>query len=101
MAAEVDAQMAAAAAAANGSGAGGRHYAELKTYMIPRHQKAAADMYNVKHPRWWLQSWLAGVPTLVLGGRDQTGCLRKVCGGVVVNDSPCEGLGPCETWRVA
>lgn len=47
-------------------------------FSIPRHQKATADMYTVKHPRWWVQSYLAGVPTMVLGGRDQGGNLIKV-----------------------
>jgi RAT1-interacting protein len=35
-------------------------------------------MYSQKHPRWWLQSYLAGVSTLVLGGRDKQGKLLKV-----------------------
>lgn len=45
---------------------------------IPRHAKAVAELYGKKHPRWWVQSYLAGIPTLVLGGRDQTGTLHKV-----------------------
>lgn len=45
---------------------------------LPRHGKHVADMYSLKHPRWWVQSYLAGVPTLVLGGRDGGGSLVKV-----------------------
>lgn len=36
-------------------------------------------MYKDKHPRWWVQSYLAGISTLVLGGRDHNGHLHKVC----------------------
>ncbi len=45
---------------------------------VPGHAAALARMYNSKHPRWWLQSYLAGVPYLVLGGRDPHGTLVKV-----------------------
>jgi RAT1-interacting protein len=49
---------------------------------LPRHNRATADIYSIKHPRWWVQSYLAGVPTLVLGCRDQQGNLIKVRGMV-------------------
>ena len=35
------------------------------------------------HARRWVQSFLAGVPTLMLGGRDEAGILREVGGGLV------------------
>ncbi|WIA33467.1 hypothetical protein OEZ86_006597 [Tetradesmus obliquus] len=57
---------------------GGRPYVELKTYKMPAHSRAVAIMYKDKHPRWWLQSFLAGVTTLVLGARNHTGQLLKV-----------------------
>jgi RAI1 like PD-(D/E)XK nuclease len=46
---------------------------------VPGHAKAVGVMYKEKHPRWWVQSFLAGVDTLVLGGRDHNGQLLKVC----------------------
>lgn len=53
-------------------------YLELKTFKLPQHAGQEARMYEDKYPRWWLQSFLAGVPTLVLGGRDGSGMLQKV-----------------------
>lgn len=47
---------------------------------MPAHSRAVAIMYKDKHPRWWLQSFLAGVTTLVLGARNHTGQLLKVPG---------------------
>ena len=48
---------------------------------IPSHPRAEAVMYGEKHPRWWVQSFLAGVPLMVLGGRDDKGMLQKVSRG--------------------
>jgi hypothetical protein len=45
---------------------------------MPAHGKAVAVVYKEKHPRWWLQSFLGGVATLVLGARNHTGQLLKV-----------------------
>eukprot|EP00878_Enallax_costatus_P037428 GHUV01042278.1.p1 GENE.GHUV01042278.1~~GHUV01042278.1.p1 ORF type:complete len:214 (+),score=57.23 GHUV01042278.1:345-986(+) len=56
----------------------GRPYVELKTYKIAAHSKAVGALYKEKHPRWWVQSYLAGISTLVLGGRDHNGQLHKV-----------------------
>ncbi|GIL54992.1 hypothetical protein Vafri_10666 [Volvox africanus] len=53
-------------------------YAELKTYVVPQGERGIQRLYQEKYPRWWLQSFLAGVPTLVLGGRDRDGIIRKV-----------------------
>jgi RAT1-interacting protein len=43
---------------------------ELKTYRLPRHAGQQRTLHAFKHPKWWLQSFLAGVPRLALGGRD-------------------------------
>jgi len=56
----------------------GKPYVEMKTYRIPSHPRAEAVMYGEKHPRWWVQSFLAGVPLMVLGGRDDKGMLQKI-----------------------
>ena len=32
-----------------------------------------------KFRKWWVQSFLAAVPTIVVGGRDDTGKLIQVC----------------------
>jgi hypothetical protein len=56
---------------------------------IPPHGKGVGNMYRDKHPRWWLQSFLAGVATLVLGGRNHTGQLLKVAGGMMWKAGTC------------
>ena len=43
---------------------------ELKTYRIPQAPQQQRTLHRYKHPKWWLQSFLAGVPRLALGGRD-------------------------------
>lgn len=43
---------------------------ELKTYREPQHVGHWKSIHRHKHPKWWLQSFLAGVPALVLGARD-------------------------------
>jgi len=43
---------------------------ELKTFKPPAHQGQMRTLYKFKHPTWWIQSFLAGVPTMVLGERD-------------------------------
>ena len=99
MAAEIDAELSGgdAAAASNGQQqqqqqqkageqqqqegqqpAAPPQYVELKCYKIPSHARAEASIYSQKHPRWWVQSFLAGVPHLALGGRDDAGVLRRV-----------------------
>eukprot|EP00983_Pelagomonas_calceolata_P031454 986537-Pelagomonas_calceolata.AAC.5 len=37
---------------------------------IPDHPGQLRTLYAHKYPKWWLQSFLAGVPELILGGRD-------------------------------
>ncbi|GFR50350.1 hypothetical protein Agub_g12559 [Astrephomene gubernaculifera] len=58
-------------------------YTEIKTFVLPQGDRALERLYRDKYPRWWLQSFLAGVPTLLLGGRDRGGTVRQV-GWVVV-----------------
>eukprot|EP01026_Neomeris_dumetosa_P033031 TRINITY_DN26274_c0_g2_i1.p3 TRINITY_DN26274_c0_g2~~TRINITY_DN26274_c0_g2_i1.p3 ORF type:complete len:174 (-),score=21.59 TRINITY_DN26274_c0_g2_i1:19-540(-) len=53
-------------------------YIELKTYRMPQSRDKYRNMVRNKHTRWWLQSWIAGVPRLVLGGRDDAGILRQI-----------------------
>lgn len=43
---------------------------ELKTYRKPSHPQQWRTVHRYKHPKWWLQSFLAGVPRLALGARD-------------------------------
>jgi len=85
MAAEVDCVDPAAQSVATGStSSGGPHathmepYLELKTYKIPDHPGQLRTLYAHKYPKWWLQSFLAGVPELILGGRDSQGFLTEV-----------------------
>ncbi len=40
----------------------------------PKGEKFTAQ----KYPRWWVQSFLAGIPTVVLGCRDNEGMLVEV-----------------------
>lgn len=44
---------------------------ELKTYRKPSHPQQWRTVHRYKHPKWWLQSFLAGVPRLALGARDE------------------------------
>ncbi|GAB4819664.1 hypothetical protein N2152v2_006710 [Parachlorella kessleri] len=53
-------------------------YLELKTYKPPQHPKQQLTLHRNKHPRWWLQSFLAGVPALALGARDDQGLVHKI-----------------------
>jgi len=43
---------------------------ELKTFKLPAHKGQHRTLYRFKHARWWIQSFLAGTPGLVLGQRD-------------------------------
>ncbi|EFN52607.1 hypothetical protein CHLNCDRAFT_138659 [Chlorella variabilis] len=54
-------------------------YIELKTYKLPQHPGQQRTLHRHKHPKWWLQSFLAGVPRLALGGRDDQ---ARACGMV-------------------
>ena len=43
---------------------------ELKTYRLPSRPQQQRSIHRYRHPKWWLQSFLAGVPRLALGARD-------------------------------
>lgn len=51
---------------------------ELKTYRAPQHAGQRRSLHNYKAPRWWLQSYLVGVPALVLGSRDDHGIVHSI-----------------------
>jgi len=62
-----------------GTSSGGlQEYVEMKTYKIPESRSQDLSIKRYKHPRWWMQSFLVGVPYLLLGGRDAQGILRRV-----------------------
>ena len=78
MAAEVD----CAARGADGRDA----YVELKTSKQLRSERETASFEKHKLLKFWLQSFLAGVPRIVVGFRDDGGVVR--------------GLRPVETMRI-
>ena len=51
---------------------------ELKTFKQPQHRGQWRTQHRLKHPKWWLQSHLAGVPALVLGARDDSGIVHAI-----------------------
>lgn len=53
--------------------AGDPSYLELKTCKVPQDRRARWTLARYKYPRWWVQSWLAGVPMLAVGERDENG----------------------------
>ena len=53
-------------------------YVELKTYKPPMNSRQMNMLLRFKYPRWWVQSWLAGVPRIALGERDEQGTLHAV-----------------------
>lgn len=59
-------------------------FAALRLTPVPRLRstplgdRAKERHYRDKYPRWWIQSYLAGVPTLVAGARDRAGKLLSV-----------------------
>mmetsp|Transcript_21324 Transcript_21324/g.46770 ORF Transcript_21324/g.46770 Transcript_21324/m.46770 type:complete len:441 (-) Transcript_21324:127-1449(-) len=55
-----------------------REYIEFKTHRLPQHPGQHKTLLRFKYPRWWLQSWLAGVPRMLVGGWDQGGVLRQM-----------------------
>ena len=46
---------------------------ELKTYKPPRHPGQFKTLYKLKAPKWWIQSYLVGVPEIILGAKDDNG----------------------------
>ena len=53
-------------------------HAELKTVKAPPHQGAWRTLWRHRHPKWWLQSHLAGTQKIVLGFRDDGGVIREI-----------------------
>lgn len=55
-------------------------FLELKTlkWPPPHARGAVATLYNVKCAKWWWQTFVCGIPTVILGGRDGAGMLTRV-----------------------
>ena len=79
MAAEVD-------CADRGGGGKAEAYVELKTSKMLRTARDEANFSKHKLLKFWLQSFLAGVPRIVVGFRDDAGVVRE--------------LRPLETMRI-
>ena len=45
-------------------------FREIKTYTQPTHPGQYRTLYKYRHPKWWLQSYLAGTTGLIIGARD-------------------------------
>uniref|UniRef100_A0A061REV9 Decapping nuclease n=1 Tax=Tetraselmis sp. GSL018 TaxID=582737 RepID=A0A061REV9_9CHLO len=58
------------------SGTGG--YIELKTTRLMESQKQVDSFERHKLSKWWAQSYPAGVPTIVVGFRDDDGFVQKL-----------------------
>lgn len=54
-----------------------KSYVELKTMREPRNERDFQNMYRHRFLKYWIQSYLAGVRTVVLGYRDDGGILRN------------------------
>lgn len=50
---------------------GGQEYIELKTTACIRTEQQQRRFINEKCLKWWVQSFLAGVPTILVGHRDE------------------------------
>lgn len=65
-----------------GEKGGGQHamrkYVELKTTKLLADEQARKSLERFKMSKWWLQSFLLGVTTIVCGFRDDAGILKKV-----------------------
>lgn len=55
-----------------------RNYIELKTMREPRSRRDRDNMHRHRFMKYWIQSFLAGVRTVVVGVRDDDGFLRKI-----------------------
>ncbi|XP_075264221.1 uncharacterized protein LOC142356142, partial [Convolutriloba macropyga] len=53
-------------------------YIELKTAKTPTNQRQRNSLLRFKYPRWWMQSWFAGVTRLAVGNRDEQGMLHTI-----------------------
>lgn len=57
---------------------GERQYVELKTSKLLREQRDRASFEKHKLLKFWLQSFLAGVPKIVVGFRDDAGVVHQL-----------------------
>ncbi len=55
-----------------------RYYAELKTNRIITNARQYENFLKFKMLKVWAQSYLAGIPTIIFGYRDDKGMLQKV-----------------------
>jgi len=65
----------------------GETFVELKTSRIVEHPGQERTLKKFKQIKWWCQSFLVGVPTIVCGFRDDDGIVEKVV-QYSVNDLP-------------
>jgi RAT1-interacting protein len=57
---------------------GERRYVELKTSKLLREQRDRVSFEKHKLLKFWLQSFLAGVPKIVVGFRENTGVVQQI-----------------------
>lgn len=55
-----------------------QRYAELKTSKIILNERVRRSFVRFKLLKWWLQSFLAGLPKVICGFRDDNGIVRKL-----------------------
>jgi RAT1-interacting protein len=72
-------------------------FREVKTCRQPTHRGQWRTMYKHRHPKWWVQSFLAGVTHLVLGFRDDGGVVQQV-DVVPVSELPRRSWQAGERW---
>lgn len=53
-------------------------YVELKTMKILRNERDYSNMYRYRYPKYFVQSFFAGVPTVIVGSRTDDGRLADV-----------------------
>lgn len=56
----------------------GKSYIELKTTGYPNNPHTERTFLETKMMKWWVQSFLAGVPTILVGYRNQRGWVDKL-----------------------
>eukprot|EP00172_Hildenbrandia_rubra_P000564 Plantae.Rhodophyta-Hildenbrandia_rubra.ctg1300.p1 GENE.Plantae.Rhodophyta-Hildenbrandia_rubra.ctg1300~~Plantae.Rhodophyta-Hildenbrandia_rubra.ctg1300.p1 ORF type:complete len:388 (-),score=43.21 Plantae.Rhodophyta-Hildenbrandia_rubra.ctg1300:741-1904(-) len=55
-----------------------QQYVEFKTMKEPRSPRDFENLHKFKFLKFWIQSYLAGVPRIILGVRDQYGTLLRI-----------------------
>lgn len=53
-------------------------FVELKTSRTPQHPGQIRTLLKFKYPRWWLQSWLAGIKHILVGSWTSNGQLEQI-----------------------